>query len=95
MEVREMQEMMRELYLHNDKRRGAADTALWLVEEIGELAEAVRRKDDAGIREELADVLAWTFSLANLYGIELEEAFLEKYRHVCPSCSRMPCVCRD
>ena len=31
---------MYELYAHNDIRRGGKATMLWLVEEVGELAEA-------------------------------------------------------
>ncbi len=95
MEIKEFQNIMRELYAHNDRRRGKDKTMLWLVEEVGELAEAVRREDEAGIREEIADTLAWVGSLANLYGIDLEEAFLEKYPYKCPTCEQKPCVCTD
>jgi len=87
--------MMYDLYAHNDKRRGATATMLWLVEEVGELAEAIRRDDGENIREELADCFAWVGALANLYGIDLEAAFLEKYPNKCPSCNKKPCICTD
>lgn len=50
---------------------------LWLVEEIGELAEAIRSEEPENIEEELADCFAWIAALANLYGVNLEEAFLK------------------
>ena len=59
MEISEFQKFMFDLYAHNDKKRGAAATMLWLVEEVGELAEAVRRDDRENLREELADCFAW------------------------------------
>lgn len=95
MEISEFQRLMYDLYAHNDKRRGAAATTLWLVEEIGELAEAVRREDMENLREELADCFAWIGALANLFDIDLEEAFLEKYPLVCPTCKKNPCICTD
>ena len=95
MEIKEFQDIMREMYAHNDRRRGKDKTMLWLVEEVGELAEAVRRENEEGVKEEIADTFAWIGSLANLYGIDLEEAFLEKYPYKCPTCRQMPCICKD
>lgn len=95
MEICEFQKRMYDLYAHNDRRRGAASTTLWLVEEIGELAEAIRREDMDNIREELADCFAWIAALANLYDIDLEAAFLEKYPDSCPTCGKNPCICTD
>jgi NTP pyrophosphatase (non-canonical NTP hydrolase) len=94
-EISEFQELMAELYAHNDKRRGENATMLWLVEEIGELAEAIRREDFENIEEELADCFAWIGALANLYGIDLEKAFLKKYPGICPTCKQKPCICTD
>ena len=80
---------------HNDRRRGATATMLWLVEEVGELAEAVRRDDIDGVKEEIADCFAWVGALANLYDIDLETAFLAKYPDMCPTCGEKPCICTD
>lgn len=49
---------MYELYAHNDRKREGNATILWLVEEIGELAEAIRREELENIEEELADCFA-------------------------------------
>ncbi|WP_292467923.1 MazG nucleotide pyrophosphohydrolase domain-containing protein [Methanolobus sp.] len=47
------------------------------------------------IKEELADCFAWIGALANLYDIDLEAAFLEKYPDKCPTCRKNPCICTD
>ncbi|MCC4765774.1 nucleotide pyrophosphohydrolase [Methanosarcina sp. DH1] len=95
MEISEFQKLMSEMYAHNDRKRGGKATMLWLVEEIGELAEAIRREEPENIEEELADCFAWIGALANLYGVNLEEAFLKKYPGMCPTCKRKPCICTD
>ena len=44
------------------------------------LANAARGKPDAAnLREEFADVLAWVTTLANISGVDLEQAVREKY----------------
>lgn len=113
MKVSEFQRHIAELYLEKDKRRGAEATLLWLIEEVGEMTEAARRKGlgdlgdavDAsadtsassldGLAAEMADVLAWTASLANLYGIDLETALARKYPPQCARCGRKPCACAE
>ena len=79
MELRELQAFIKEKYYEKDQERGVLKTFLWLVEEIGELSEALREGDIEAINEEIADVLAWTLSLANLLEIDLEESFKRKY----------------
>ncbi len=46
----------------------------WLCEEMGELAQAVRKGTAEEQRHELGDVLAWLASLANQLGLSLDEA---------------------
>ncbi len=79
MRISEAQELIRRMYYDRDSTRGLDRTFLWLVEEIGELAEAVRRRNIGSAEEEAADVLAWLLSVANLAGIDVEQAFIEKY----------------
>lgn len=79
MELREVQRKMKELYYENDSKRGLFPTFTWLVEEVGELAEALLGNDLKACEEEIADVIAWTLSVANLLGIDVEEALRKKY----------------
>lgn len=94
--IREFQELMRELYYEKDSKRGIWKTYAWLVEEIGELSEALRVGDREKLREEIVDVIAWTNSLANLLEIDIAEAVLRKYGDSkCPRCKRAPCTCKE
>ncbi|AKG91688.1 putative pyrophosphatase [Geoglobus ahangari] len=93
MRISEFQNMIRELYFEKDERRGVERTFLWLVEEVGELAEAVRTGENAG--EEFADVFAWLVSLANLCGVDLEEEVGRKYPGYCIRCGSKPCRCEE
>lgn len=95
MNVSDFQRHIAELYLEKDKRRGVDGTLLWLIEEVGELTEAVRRKELEHLGDEMADVLAWTASLANLHGIDLEAALARKYPATCARCSAKPCACAE
>ncbi len=79
MELRELQERMKELYFENDSRRGLYATFTWLVEEVGELAEALLSGKKEACAEEIADVVAWTLSVANLLGVDVEDAIKRKY----------------
>ncbi|MFW6128446.1 MAG: MazG nucleotide pyrophosphohydrolase domain-containing protein, partial [Halobacteriota archaeon] len=65
----------------------------WLVEEVGELAEAVRKDEDIG--EEIADIMAWSVSLANLYDIDVEKEVNKKYPGYCIKCGSKPCRCGE
>ncbi len=71
-------------YGPTDQARGPAKTFLWLMEEVGELAEALARLErgeevQALLSEEFADVLAWLTTLANITGIDLNAAVTSKY----------------
>ena len=94
MQIKEFQDMMRRIYFHRDSTRGAAGTYDWLVEEVGELGEAMKQDDEKALRDEFADVLAWLASLANVVNVDLEAAALGKYGGKCPKCSQSPCRCQ-
>jgi len=93
MEIRDFQRLMKELYGANDSERGLQKTQLWFYEECGELAEAMRKNDKRAIEEEMADVFAWMVSMANMLGVDVEKACLEKYPMKCPRCGNAPCSC--
>ncbi len=69
---------MENLYGEADRDRGMAPTVAWLCEEVGELAQAVRKGTPEQQLHELGDVLAWVASLANQLDLSLEEA-LQRY----------------
>jgi NTP pyrophosphatase (non-canonical NTP hydrolase) len=94
MEIREFQELIDRMYSAKDRRRGPAGTFLWLVEEIGELANAVGEGTPQQKADEFADVMAWLVTLANVEGVDLDEA-LSKYANGCPGCGKMVCTCDE
>jgi len=91
--IHEFQEMMKRLYSHRDSERGVKGTYDWLVNELRELGEALEEKDKEAVEKEFADVIAWLASLANISGIDLEKAAVNKYSGKCPKCQRSPCQC--
>ena len=83
MEIRAFQKVIRDAYFHKDHARGLDGTFMYFIEEVGELATALRegtREEQAG---ELADVLAWLLSVANLAEVDLQDA-LKKFQEPPP-----------
>jgi NTP pyrophosphatase (non-canonical NTP hydrolase) len=74
MQLGEVQALMDELYGAADRERGVPATVAWLCEELGELAQAVRKGTREQQLHELGDVLAWLASLANQLGLSMDEA---------------------
>lgn len=94
MTIGEFQQLIRDIYLDKDSRRGADGTFRWLCEEMGELARALRKSNKESLREEFADVLAWLVSLASIEAIDMEAA-CHKYAAGCPKCGSKPCGCEE
>jgi NTP pyrophosphatase (non-canonical NTP hydrolase) len=92
MELQALQGLMRDLYQDRDVARGVDATFRWLTEEVGELARAIRKGDRADLTHEVGDVLAWLASIANLIGVDLEEA-AGRYADGCPKCGSTLCRC--
>lgn len=92
--IRGFQEMMKQLYFHRDSKRGLKGTYEWLMDELGELGEALEASDKEAAEKEFADVIAWLASLANIIGIDLENAAIKKYNGKCPKCDYSPCQCK-
>jgi NTP pyrophosphatase (non-canonical NTP hydrolase) len=95
MRIHEFQEMMKNLYFQRDSDHGIKGTYNWLVDEVEELGEELRKVplDREATEKEFADVIAWLSSLANVMGIDLEKAALNKYNYKCPKCQHSPCQC--
>lgn len=92
MEISELQRVLRTTYYQRDAKRGRDATFRWLTEEVGELARALRHGERPELVHEFSDVLAWLASLANLSGVDLEEA-AARYANGCPKCGAQPCAC--
>ncbi len=80
------------MYTSKDRKRGSSATFMWMMEEIGELASALREGSLADKEGEFADVLAWLVTLANIEGVDLTHA-MGKYAEGCPGCGEMVCSC--
>jgi NTP pyrophosphatase (non-canonical NTP hydrolase) len=92
---RGFQELIREMYYGKDEARGIDGTFMWLMEEIGELAAALRDGTQSDREEEFADVLAWLATIANVAGVDLSAAIIKKYGAGCPGCGQFSCTCPD
>ncbi|HRU06325.1 MAG TPA: MazG nucleotide pyrophosphohydrolase domain-containing protein [Candidatus Brocadiia bacterium] len=92
MHINEFQRAIEKMYFTRDNARGMGGTFMWFVEEVGELATALRNGDKQEMLGEFADVLAWLVTLASMSGIDMEEA-VRKYENGCPACHATPCRC--
>ena len=91
----ELQQLIHTMYSSKDEARGVDGTFMWLMEEIGELAAALREDSPEELAKEFADVLAWLATIANVANIDLDKAVLDKYGSGCPGCGEMICACDD
>lgn len=85
--VAEIQKLIFDRYYPTDSARGPAGTFLLFMEEVGELATALHENrpgksptpdQQANLKEEFADVLAWLMTLANIMHVDMADA-LTKY----------------
>lgn len=93
--LNDFQQLIRDMYFEKDVARGVDGTFMWLTEEFGELAAALRDGSHAERLEEFADVLAWLTTIANVVGVDLAEAVERKYGAGCPGCGQFVCTCDD
>lgn len=91
----EFQQLIRDMYLRKDVARGVDGTFMWLMEEVGELAAALRDGNHEDRMEEFADVLAWLTTIANVVQVDLSDAVRRKYGQGCPGCGHLVCCCAD
>ena len=92
MELDAFQRLMASTYGERDRARGLPSSVAWLVEEVGELAQAVRKGDRDAQLHEVGDVLAWLASITDQLGLSLSEA-ASRYAAGCPRCGGRPCGC--
>lgn len=91
----ELQSLIDVMYSRKDEARGVDGTFMWLMEEVGELASALREGTPEEQASEFADVLAWLATIANVAGVDLTQAVEAKYGKGCPGCGEMVCACGD
>ena len=92
MDLAELQNVIERTFGDRDRARGVPATGAWLAEEVGELAQAVRKGNPAQQLHEFGDVIAWVATLANQMGVDLTEA-VQRYAAGCPRCGTLPCGC--
>lgn len=88
----EFQSVIERTYGERDAARGLPSSVAWLAEEVGELAQAVRKGNAAQQLHELGDVLAWLTTIAVQLGLSMEDA-AARYASGCPRCGAVPCNC--
>ena len=91
-DIRTLQDQIAVTFGARDRARGVDGTFRRLVEEVGEVAKALRVGDRDALALELSDVVAWTVSVAVLGGVDLDAA-LARYADGCPRCGAIPCRC--
>ena len=93
MNLSDLQALIDKMYSDKDRARGTPATFLWLCEEIGELATALREGTEEQKATEFADVVAWIVTLANINDVDLTQALEAKYGKGCPGCGQLTCTC--
>ena len=96
----DFQALIRKMYFEKDEARGVEGTFMWLTEEFGELAAALRshaqgEDNRENLGEEFADVIAWLTTIANVVGIDISMELAKKYGTGCPGCGLLVCQCPD
>ncbi len=92
MDLRELQDVIERTFGDRDRARGVPASVAWLAEEVGELAQAVRKGTHEQRVHEFGDVIAWVATIANQMGVDLTDA-VDRYREGCPRCHAIPCAC--
>ncbi len=77
MDLKEIIEKINEFYGEIDKKSGPIFLLSVLMEEVGELSKAIRKKENIG--EEISDVLFILLSISNYFEIDVEKILMEKY----------------
>jgi NTP pyrophosphatase (non-canonical NTP hydrolase) len=92
MHLGELQDVIERTYGARDSARGLPSSVAWLTEEVGELAQAIRKGTAEQQLHELGDVLAWLTTIAGQLGLSMEDA-ATRYATGCPVCGSSPCGC--
>src|SRR2546421_11308232 len=77
--IGEFQQLIRDMYLEKDLARGVDGTFMWLMEEVGELASALRNGTHEERLGEVADGLARLAPIPHVVGGGLNQGIPRKY----------------
>jgi NTP pyrophosphatase (non-canonical NTP hydrolase) len=91
-DLADFQRVISDTFGERDRARGLPSSVAWLAEEVGELAQAVRKGTREQQLHELGDVLAWLNTIAGQLGLSMEDA-AQRYANGCPRCTSIPCSC--
>lgn len=87
------QALHRRLYQWHATRTLPIFPAAHIVEETMEVSEAFWQKNFEHMGEELADVVAWSFTLANRLDINFTDVLKKQFPNACAWCRVNPCRC--
>ncbi len=90
------QKMFSDIYGRINNILPKVSVGLHLAEEVGELSMAFRlrqREGETNLFNEMADVMAWLFSLCSRVGVDLAKETWKKYPGICDTCISPKCEC--
>jgi len=102
--LRQWQQHFNILYGDKNRQKGMENILNRLFKETGELLSLQMMIPNTSLsldeieKEfsfELADTLAWTIALANFFGVDIEQALLERYGRGCWRCHQSSCICAN
>ncbi len=79
MEISVFQKLMNEKLTDVDKKRGPFFLFSVLFEEVGKLSRTIKAKNELEVKNELVDIIFFTFCLENVYDVEIEPLLFSKY----------------
>jgi len=100
--LRQWQQHFNALYGVRNKEKGVENVLNRLFKEVSELSSLQLKVPymNCGIGEiekefalELSDVFAWTIAMANVLGIDLQKAVLDRFGNGCQQCRQLQCIC--
>lgn len=95
--VYDWQRLFHKLYGKANADQTLEQIGYHLVEEVGEVARALRHGNKVNLREEMADVVAWSFAVVIKSGemvgseLRLDEILWDRYPNQCSYCASNPC----
>jgi len=87
------QTMFADIYGRVNRVAGMEKCWLHVHEELGEISQAFRLKQQKPLRDEIADVFAWIVAFCNRMKIDIGKAIVDEYPEKCDICGKDKCCC--